>query len=178
LAQSPLLRLVALAGHVIGQRWEEVTNRQHGMTGASVSALLMITWGSGWGGLREGEPRRVRATDLAGRLWVRPATATGIIDTLAKAGYVRRERDTADRRAVWIVLTDAGLAQAHEIGMKIYETFVPEVTIDNPEHERIIRGFLIELVTTYLDRESIDGRRGRRTDRRGSERAGEAVPET
>jgi DNA-binding MarR family transcriptional regulator len=161
LETSPLLGLVTLAGRVVGKRWDEVTNRQHGMSGTGVSTLLMIAWGTGRSGLTDGTPGRARVAELANRLWVRPATVTGIIDTLVKAGYVQRERDLADRRAVWVVLTEAGRARVDEIGSEIYETFAPAVTVDDPAHERIIREFLITLLITYRDKETLDERRGR-----------------
>jgi len=39
-------------------------------------------------------------TDLARRLGVHPATITGILDRLEKGGWIVRERDPSDRRAV------------------------------------------------------------------------------
>jgi DNA-binding MarR family transcriptional regulator len=36
------------------------------------------------------------------------STATGVIDRLEQAGYVRRVRDLDDRRVVWVELTEAG----------------------------------------------------------------------
>ena len=81
LETSPLLGLVTLAGRVVGQRWDEVTTRQHGMSAAGVSTLLMIAWGTGRSGVAEGTPGRARVAELANRLWVRPATVTGIIVT-------------------------------------------------------------------------------------------------
>jgi DNA-binding MarR family transcriptional regulator len=108
---------------------------------------------------------------------VRPATATGIIDTLAKAGYVRRERDPSDRRAVWVVITETGGARVDEIGSELTETFSPAVTVD-PERERIIREFLIELLITYRSRETFDESQRRRPGGRARGRPSEAVPET
>jgi DNA-binding MarR family transcriptional regulator len=39
-------------------------------------------------------------TDLARRLGVHPATITGILDRLERGGWIERERDPSDRRAV------------------------------------------------------------------------------
>ena len=36
------------------------------------------------------------------------STATGVIDRLEQHGFVRRERDSNDRRVVWVSLTAAG----------------------------------------------------------------------
>lgn len=102
---------------------------------------------------------------------------TGIIDTLVKAGYVRRERDPSDRRAVWVVLTEVGSARVGEIGSELTETFSPAVTVD-PEHERIIREFLIALLITYRDKETFDESQRRRPGDRAHGRSSEAIPET
>ncbi len=106
---------------------------------------------------------------------VRPATATGIIDTLVKVYYVRRERDPSDCRAVWVVLTETGGARVGEIGSELTETFSPAVVVD-PEHERIIREFLIALLITYRNRETFDESQRRRPGGRARGRPGEAVP--
>ena len=45
---------------------------------------------------------------LAKERGICPPTATGLIDRLVKAGYVRREPDHVDRRAVMISLTKKG----------------------------------------------------------------------
>ncbi len=46
--------------------------------------------------------------DIARALGVGQATVSVQIDRLAARGLVRRERRQADRRAVWVILTDAG----------------------------------------------------------------------
>lgn len=47
-------------------------------------------------------------TDLAERLQVRHQSAVGLVDRCARAGLVRRERDTEDARRVRLHLTGAG----------------------------------------------------------------------
>src|ERR687895_1870933 len=55
-------------------------------------------------------------TALARRAGLHPATMTGILDRLERAGWVTRERDPADRRAVTVrALPDRG----HEV-YKLY----------------------------------------------------------
>jgi DNA-binding MarR family transcriptional regulator len=151
LDESPLLRLVAFAGQVARQRWVRVLNEQHGMTPSGVSALLMLAWGGRPGGAVTGTPGRATHAELARRMWVRPATVTGIIDTLERAGIVRRERDESDRRVVWLTLTEAGEDRAREIGKQMREEFGDPVLPRDPAHEPIIRAFLIDLITTYSD---------------------------
>src|SRR5262249_45382179 len=107
LSDAPLLRLVSLAGHMVSQRVGRVMNQQHGLTSSGAAVLSVLTWGVGRG-LDTGTPGRATHAELAQRCFFTPATLTGVIDTLEKSGYVRRERDETDRRVVWLVLTDAG----------------------------------------------------------------------
>src|SRR3989440_3544992 len=104
---SPLLRLVALAGHVTSQRFGRVMGRQHGLTSAGAAVLTVLNWGIGRG-VEQGTPGRATHAELARRCFLTPATLTGVVDTLEKAGYVRRERDEADRRAVGRLRAAAG----------------------------------------------------------------------
>lgn len=61
--------------------------------------------------------RPLRTTDglqvsqLADRFGIAPGTATGILDGLAKLGFIERSRASQDRRAVTIRLTDEGRRQ-------------------------------------------------------------------
>jgi DNA-binding MarR family transcriptional regulator len=58
--------------------------------------------------LWEREPRRVG--DLAGALQLDPGTLSPLLKRLEAAGYVRRERDPQDERALAVVLTEEGRA--------------------------------------------------------------------
>ncbi|MFQ5510027.1 MAG: MarR family winged helix-turn-helix transcriptional regulator [Leptospirillia bacterium] len=55
----------------------------------------------------ENEP--ATTTRIAREVQLSPSTVVGIIDRLEKAGLVRRERDTNDRRVVNIIMTEDGL---------------------------------------------------------------------
>ncbi|GAA3474984.1 MarR family winged helix-turn-helix transcriptional regulator [Nonomuraea roseola] len=52
--------------------------------------------------------RQATPSELAGELMLSPAGMTGRIDTLEKAGLVRRVRSEEDRRRVDVELTDKG----------------------------------------------------------------------
>ncbi len=163
LQSDPLLRLVALAGHVTSQRFGRVMGRQHGLTPAG-SAVLGVLSGQ--------TPPRTTHADLARRCLIAPATLTGVIDTLEKAGYVRRERDEHDRRVVWLVATDAGRARINEVGQQVNEVFVPTKVEREPEKEAVVREFLIELI--MQNREAVDDCEptGRDNDNRRRRRRG------
>jgi DNA-binding MarR family transcriptional regulator len=65
-----------------------------------------------------GEHGSQTVTDLAGRLDMTTAGATGLVDRLVKAGLAGRRRDESDRRVVWVDLTADGartLAEARNL---------------------------------------------------------------
>ena len=56
-------------------------------------------------------------------------TLTGIVDRLIAAGLVERSRDDADRRVVWVRITDAGHAKMIEINDQ-READIARMTVD------------------------------------------------
>ncbi|MCI0686831.1 MAG: MarR family transcriptional regulator [Sporichthyaceae bacterium] len=153
LADAPLLKLVALADHVTKQRWARIMESQHGLTAAGASVLMTLAWGIGKG-FERGLPGRASHADLAKRCWVKPATLTGVVDTLARAGYLIRVRDLADRRVVWLTLTDLGRTRSLEISAQLRAAFPPTALEQDPEKAAIVRAYLIELIATYRNMES------------------------
>ncbi|MFI9333007.1 MarR family winged helix-turn-helix transcriptional regulator [Kitasatospora sp. NPDC052868] len=65
--------------------------------------------------------RAMRLSDLADRLHIAPRSATTVVDALEEAGLVERTPDPADRRAVRIVLTEAGRSAVERIGQVRHE---------------------------------------------------------
>ncbi|MBO0868475.1 MAG: MarR family transcriptional regulator [Micromonosporaceae bacterium] len=152
LQETPLLRLVTVAGHVASQRFSRVFGRQHGLTTAGIAVLSVLVWGSGRG-LDTGTPGRATHAELARRVWLKPATLTGVIDTLEKAGYVRRERDPADRRVVQVVATGEGRTRLSNLGRAAMAMFEPTKVEQDPAQEAIVREYLIELIIKNHDKE-------------------------
>jgi DNA-binding MarR family transcriptional regulator len=175
LEATPLLRLLSIAGHITSQRWTRITSEHHGLTPAGVSVLVVLGLGSGVPpGVtpEEGRPGRATHKDLARRCWIRPATLTGIVDTLIRAGLVRRERDEDDRRQVWITLTPVGRERVKEISKALRNTVVVTSVEQDPAKAAVIREYLIELIATYRSEENADDDSGG-----GGSRPGQAVPE-
>ena len=141
----PLTRLLALAGHATGNRFRRALADEDGLSPGAAGVLTMLAWGTGRG-LDTGTPGRATHSDLANRCLIAPATLTGIVSTLEKAGYVRRERDTADRRVVWLVLTEAGATRAQEIGRRASAANGELVRDLSPEFEQLLRDFLITVI--------------------------------
>ena len=61
-----------------------------------------------WALYRQPE-RRLRVNELAREVVLSPTAMSRFVDRVEKAGCVRREPDPADRRALQIVITDAGV---------------------------------------------------------------------
>src|SRR3954468_19488913 len=64
---------------------------------------------------RQGEPYRLRVTDLSSVLMLTSSGTTKRLDRLERAGLVQRERDPSDRRGTLISLTPAGLELMHDL---------------------------------------------------------------
>ena len=152
LAGTHLLRLVTLAGHVTSQRFGRLFTREHGLTPAGVGVLSVLAWGAGRS-LDTGTPGVATQAELARRCWIQPATMTGVLDTLEKAGYVRRERDSVDRRVVRVVITDAGRDRVSELGKRATAAFEPTRAEQDPAQEALVREFLIELIINNHDKD-------------------------
>jgi MarR family transcriptional regulator, organic hydroperoxide resistance regulator len=82
-------------------------------------------------------------TQLAERFGIAPATATGILDGLARSGIIERTRAAADRRTVTITLTDEGRRRVARKRRSIarqrrrlFESLAPE---ERAHTERLLR---------------------------------------
>lgn len=73
--------------------------------------------------LRMVEAGGERAARLAERLAVRKPTLTGVADGLVQAGYLARESEALDRRAVKLCLTERGAAALQETERAYVERF-------------------------------------------------------
>jgi len=149
LRAAPVARLVGLAGQAVGHTFPRLFAEEDGLSPGAAAVLNALAWGQGRG-LEQGEPGRATHTELARRCMITPATLTGIVSTLEKAGYVRRERDKADRRVVWLLLTDEGHARARRIAARLADAhsgLVPELA---PELEAAVRDFLINVIENNL----------------------------
>lgn len=79
-------------------------------------------------------PDAMRLSDLADKLHIAPRSATTVVDALEEAGLVERSPDPADRRAVRILLTEAGRAAVERIGQvrdEVAQEYFGEVSPDD-----------------------------------------------
>jgi DNA-binding MarR family transcriptional regulator len=78
---------------------------EHGLTISDYEVLLRLA---------RAPERRLRRVDLAEQVLLTASGITRLLDGLEQAGYVERAACEADRRVVYAVLTDAGLAKLHD----------------------------------------------------------------
>ena len=145
LERMAIPHLTTLAGHLLSRRWNRLMSQQHGVTIAGGGVLIMLAVRG------EATPR-----ELARRLWVNPATITGIIDTLERDGLVERHRDPADRRQVRLSLTPRGRSLAVEVSAAIHVQLRPTRTELDPEQAAVVRRFLIETIMAHMEESDID----------------------
>lgn len=144
---------MALAGHLASQRWTRYVSETYGLSPAGAAVLMALS-----------PRRRVTHGELADLCYVRPATLTGVVDTLVKSGHVERTSDASDRRTVWIIPTEKGAkvgvkvarrvtgrAGAHG-GPTVRGMALTSVETD-PEQEAIVRRFLLELIVQLTEPE-------------------------
>jgi MarR family transcriptional regulator, organic hydroperoxide resistance regulator len=85
---------------------------QFGLTGPQLTVIKMLeSFGD------------ISLSSLSERIRAQNSTVTGIIDRMEREGLVRRERSTADRRVIYIRLSDKGQKLARQIQVEPMEIF-------------------------------------------------------
>jgi DNA-binding MarR family transcriptional regulator len=59
--------------------------------------------------LRGARPEKLKVSEISDRMITRDPDITRLVDRLVKQGLAERERDTADRRVVFVTISKAGL---------------------------------------------------------------------
>jgi MarR family transcriptional regulator, transcriptional regulator for hemolysin len=91
----------ANALHGTSRAWRQAVDRRLKYLGVSQASWMTIAVAA-----KAREP--LSQSELADRLAVEGATMVAMVDRLVKAGLVRREPSTADRRIKRVVVTEAG----------------------------------------------------------------------
>ena len=95
-----------LHGHAaVTRQLNTLLSAEHGLTLSDYGVLLRLARAPG---------RRLRRVDLAVAVLLTASGITRLLDGLERSGLVERHACTSDRRVVYAVLTDAGLAKLHE----------------------------------------------------------------
>jgi DNA-binding MarR family transcriptional regulator len=88
------------------------------------------------------EPGIVTPKDIAAHLRMSTAAASGLVDRLERAGYVRRESHPTDRRGITVVLTDEGRRRAGETIGRVYSRLLDVAASLTPEDASTVLRFL------------------------------------
>nr|BFD91278.1 hypothetical protein KitaXyl93_26380 [Kitasatospora sp. Xyl93] len=118
----------------------------YGITPGQARALRMLAHVPGC----ETPDHAMRLSDLADKLHIAPRSATTVVDALEEAGLVERSPDPADRRAVRILLTEAGRAAVDRIGQvrdEVAQEYFGEVS---PADEEVLLRVLRSAEARFL----------------------------
>ncbi len=95
-----------LRGHAAAtRRLSAELSADHGLTLSEYEVLLRLAWAP---------DRRLRRVDLAEQVVLTASGITRLLDGLEKSGHVERATCDSDRRVVYAVLTETGLAKLRE----------------------------------------------------------------
>lgn len=120
----------------------------YGITPGQARALRTLAHAPGC----EVPDRAMRLSDLADRLHIAPRSATTVVDALEEAGLVERSPDPADRRAVRILLTNAGRAAVERIGLVRHEVAQEYFGEVGPDDQDTVLRVLRAAETRYAGR--------------------------
>lgn len=140
-----------MAGHLASERWTRYVSDSYRLSPAGAAVLMALS-----------HHRKMSHKDLAEVCYIRPATLTGVVDTLVRSGHVERRTDETDRRIVWVIATRKG----SDVGAKVMkriaghgrdgsERVIRSLTSVDADtgNEAIVRRFLIELIVRLSDAE-------------------------
>jgi DNA-binding MarR family transcriptional regulator len=140
-----------MAGHLASERWTRYVSDSYRLSPAGAAVLMALS-----------HRRKMSHKDLAEVCYIRPATLTGVVDTLVRSGHVERRTDETDRRIVWVIATRKG----SDVGAKVMkriaghgrdgsERVIRSLTSVDADtgNEAIVRRFLIELIVRLSDAE-------------------------
>ncbi|MBU2958254.1 MarR family transcriptional regulator [Paracoccus sp. 1_MG-2023] len=99
--------------------------------------------------------RSATPTRLAGQMGVSQATVTALVDQLDKLAYTRRERSSADRRQLNVILTDAGAEALSSAPDALQQNFVRGFhSMEDWEQSMLVAS--LERVAAMLNAQGLD----------------------
>jgi DNA-binding MarR family transcriptional regulator len=139
--RMPLGKLLPWTGAALS-RYYQRSVAEHGLTQTSIGVLGVLAHAEA----------AVSHRELAAHLGVTPATLTPVIDALEAAGDLARERDPADRRVVRLTITERGRERMITAFREVEATHRDRMPHPPPEHEAIIREYLLAVLAAVTDR--------------------------
>lgn len=131
----PLGKLLSWTGHALSRCYQR-TVAEHGLTSTSIGVL----------GVLAHSRAAVSHRELAAHLGLTPATLTPVIDSLAEAGELSRERDPADRRVVRLSITPRGRERMVTAFGEVALMFRERMPHPPPEQQAIVRDYLLAVL--------------------------------
>lgn len=107
----------------------------HGVTAPQLLSLLVIC-----------EHGPLTQADLSRHVLVSASTLVGVLDRLEGKGLVQRQRDTIDRRRIYLVATERGRHVAATAPMPVHERLVRGLPSIEPQRRLDLADHLEELV--------------------------------
>lgn len=117
---------------------------------------LPLTWYDVLVNLQEAGDRRLRMTDLADRVLLSQSGLTRLVDRMAAAGLVDRQRCSEDRRGVYVGLTHAGYARLREAAPVHVAGVAAHFGDLLDAHEAAVLSAALERITSALEAEPAD----------------------
>jgi len=90
---------------------------------------------------------RATMSEIARLTYQSGATVTGIVDRLADAGWVERERDREDRRVIYVRATETGMAKLGEIETERRRQMAQMTMALTEEELEQLNGIMSKLIT-------------------------------
>jgi DNA-binding MarR family transcriptional regulator len=91
---------------------------------------------------------QVKPSDLIVFLATTPAAITTLMDRMEKNGLIVRERDTSDRRIVWLKLTTKGVSEGKR-GVQVRKEFLEAYLSRISAHNQQILVYLLGKVSSF-----------------------------
>jgi DNA-binding MarR family transcriptional regulator len=91
---------------------------------------------------------QVKPSDLTEFLATTPAAITTLMDRMEKGGLIERERDTQDRRIVWLKLTAKGESEGRR-GIQVRQDFLEQYLSRISTHNQQLLVYLLGKVSTF-----------------------------
>jgi DNA-binding MarR family transcriptional regulator len=112
---------------------------------------LPLTWYDVLVHLAEEPQRRLRMSDLAGRVLLSQSGLTRLVDRMADAGLVTRERCPTDRRGTFVVPTPRGLSTLEAAAPGHLAGVATHFAEHLDEREAALLGDVLERIAGALD---------------------------
>lgn len=131
-----IIRVVDIQSHKLAHR--------HNITGPQLACLLTV---------RENGP--ITSGKIARKNYLSPSTVVGIIDRLEKKKLVVRNRDSRDRRQVFVHITPEGEKLVKETPSLMQDTLAKAI-IELPELEQVSITAALEKLTELMEAQHLD----------------------